>query len=461
MLKNEASFRDPAGCIVHHEGEVYRLITPQGFAGFQSFHNSPLAQQLISQDFILDYTIIEKPPFEIPQGHLVIKHTKIPFISYPYEWSFSQLKDAARLTLQIQALALEHGFSLKDATFFNVQFHQGKPSFIDILSFEKLTAPPWVAYKQFCEHFLAPLALIAFLTPRILKMLTGFIDGIPLELAAQMLPLRARFKMGLLMHLFIHASQQKKYADLTPTQNTTSKNAAQGIIQKKAIVASLLKTIESLSLPLKKSEWLDYAASNNNYSQGAEEHKKQLVKNWIAEVKPHSVWDFGGNIGVYSRLASTQNIPTFCFDIDPYCVEANYLHVKQNCEAHLLPLYMDLANPSANVGWAHTERASLTHRGPADLLFALALIHHLRITNNIPLEHIARYFAEQTKYLICEFIPKSDSMVQKLLSRKADVYDDYTLESFEKIFLNYFTIIHKESIKDSQRTLFLLKTNHD
>lgn len=166
----------------------------------------------------------------------------------------------------------------------------------------------------------------------------------------------------------------------------------------------------------------------------------------------------GANNGLFSRLASNKNIPTIAFDIDPACVELNYREVLKNKEQDLLPLLLDLSNPSPGLGWQNEERDSLIGRGPADTVLVLALIHHLAISNNVPLEKIAELFSKICRSLIIEFVPKSDSQVQKLLMNREDIFYEYTQQCFESAFTKLFDIIQRTGIDGSERTLYFMKT---
>jgi hypothetical protein len=308
-----------------------------------------------------------------PDAYKVLKPAQIPFISYPYEWSFSQFQDAALATLRIQKAAFEKGMVLKDASAYNIQFHEGRPVFIDTLSFETYReGSPWVAYRQYCEHFLGPLALMAYRDVRLSQLLRRHIDGIPVDLASSLLPAKTRLKGGLLMHLHMHAKSQARHQDNAKGAKAArvSRAGLQGIID------SLESTTRALELKSNTGVWADYY-SDTNYSETAAAHKAELVAAYIERAAPSAVWDLGGNVGRYSRLAAERGIFTLSLDLDPAAVELNYRACRKEGIKTLLPLVIDLTNPSPDLGWAHQERASLQSRGPADLLMALALIHHL------------------------------------------------------------------------------------
>ncbi len=457
MERLHSSFRDDAGFLLTHGGRLYRVVTQAGKADFELFLSSGLYDKLASEGKIVPHEVITDFPFG-PGYHKVLAPQKIPFVSYPYEWSFSQLKDGALLTLDCHEQALRHGLSLKDASFFNIQFIGPRPVFIDTLSFEKRQDRPWVAYKQFCEHFLGPLLLMSTRSHAVNHGLIAFLDGIPLALATKLIPLTSRLKWGPLLHLSLHAHSQKKHENgcrHDPRANLDSMTF--GIKKQLALVESLRSTILQIMPGCEKTEWTGYTEESAHYSDKAKIFKSHFVEEKIQESQASLLWDLGGNTGDYSRLATQKNIYTICFDKDPLCVEKNYQLSKQRKDRFMLPLVMDLANPSPSIGWAHRERMSLLERGPADLCLVLALIHHLRISANIPLVDIAEFLSRCGERLIIEFIPKSDPMIQKLLRSRKDIFNDYSQEEFENSLTKKYGKFSKSETPDNGRTLYYFK----
>jgi SAM-dependent methyltransferase len=389
-----------------------------------------------------------------PGAYKVLRPAVVSFISYPYEWNFSQLKDAALTTLVIQRTAMQHEMSLKDASAYNIQFVNGRPCLIDTLSFDPYEEGlPWTPYRQFCQHFLAPLALAAYKDVRLLKLLQVHIDGIPLDLAALLLPGRARLRPGLLLHLFAHAASQQRYADVKPGENIQ-----QGSVSRNALIG-LLDSLEALIKKLEwapAGEWTDYYAGDS-YDEAGFSHKQDIVRQFVGQVQPQTVWDLGANTGVFSRIAAEAGAQVVAWDVDPGAVELNYQQVKRADEANILPLLLDLTNPSPAIGWANHERMSISERASADLVLALALIHHLAIGNNVPLPKVAEFFAKLAPHLIVEFVPKSDPKVQKLLAFRADVFDEYSQADFEAAFARFYTIEASVSVEHSDRVLYWMK----
>lgn len=229
-----------------------------------------------------------------------------------------------------------------------------------------------------------------------------------------------------------------------------SKSAMYGLLD------NLLATVRKLDVPTVQTEWADYY-QDNNYTEESFEKKRDLVRRFVRLAGPKTVWDLGANTAEFSRIASDMGIPTVAFDIDPGAVQQNYALVKKNKENCMLPLIMDLTNPSPGLGWQNRERESLEERGPVDLVMALALIHHLAISNNVPLEKVAEYFKLLGKSLIIEFVPKSDSQVKRLLASREDIFPNYTQEGFEAAFKNFFQIVESHQVGGSERWLYLMR----
>jgi len=457
IKRESSSFRDPDGFIFSYNGKLYRCINFSYQQNYEHLIQSGLYDKLVENELLIPHKEVQIPNIETTINYYkILEPEVIPFISYPYEWSFSQLKDAALVTLQIQKMALEYGMCLKDASAYNIQFRHGKPILIDILSFEKYQeGKPWVAYKQFCEHFLVPLALMAYKDIRLNQLLKIYIDGIPLNLATKLLPLRSWLRFPLLLHIHLHARSQKYLLNknINVDKRTFSKKSLLSLID------SLESAISKLKWEPEKTEWSEYY-KDTNYSQEAMFHKKKLVDDYIEEVKPNTVWDLGANIGIFSRIASNKGIYTVSFDSDPSVVEKSYLQVKNYKERNILPLCVDLTNPSPSIGWSNKERLSLIERGPCDLALMLGLIHHIAISNNVPLIQIANFLSQICRYLIIEFVPKDDSQVQRLLRFRKDIFQDYDEKNFEIAFLNYFSILKREKIVDSKRTIYLMKNKN-
>jgi hypothetical protein len=375
----------------------------------------------------------------------------VPFVSFPYEWCFSQYRDAALVTLAVARQAVAAGMSLKDAGPFNIQFLASGPVLIDTLSFELVEAKPWVAYRQFCETFLAPLALMSMVSPRLSTWLRANLDA-----ACRALPWTSRLRPSLLLHLHWHARSQRRSTQMRPVPRgrvTFSKKSLLGLL------GSLESAVRSLRPPRWETTWEDYYA-HSNYSEQALQDKERLVGELLDRLTPRPavVWDMGANVGRFSRLAVERRLATISFDADHGAVERLYGSIRADPpETSWLPLVLDLANPSPGLGWATSERESLESRGPADCVLALALIHHLAIGNNVPLTRVAQYLARLGRLLIVEFVPKSDSQVHRMLGNRKDIFSDYRVESFEAAFGGAFERVVSQEIAGTQRRLYLYK----
>jgi ribosomal protein L11 methylase PrmA len=450
-----ASFRDPSGFIFTRDGVLYRQVNQAYRKAYDRLMTGGFYTALTSQGLLIPHEEVETLPADPALAYKVIRPQVVPFISYPYEWSFSQLKDAALLTLAAARAGLEHGMVLKDASAYNIQFVDGRPLLIDTLSFDLYKeGAPWDGYRQFCQHFLAPLALGALVDIRLLQLMRVYIDGIPLDLASGLLPGKTKLGLaGLAVHIHLHAKAQQQYSDKQAAQARAVKLSKAGLLN---ILDGLEKTIQPLKWEPKGTEWGDYYHCTN-YSDDALKTKGEIVGRFIEIAAPKTAWDLGANNGLFSRELSRRGVQTIASDVDPAAVEQDYLAVKANGEQHLLPLVIDLTNPSPALGWAHRERESLLERGPVDLVMALALIHHLAISNNVPLSAVAQFFTSAARWAIVEFVPKSDSQVQRLLASRKDIFPDYTAEGFEHAFSAYFSIEEKTPIPGSDRVLYLLK----
>jgi hypothetical protein len=452
-----SSFRDPSGFLFHSDGILYRQINKSYQADYDLLFASGLYDELTGKGMLVPHTEVDHPPAEPSLAYKVIRPEVVGFISYPYEWSFSQLKDAALRTLAIQTRALKKGLSLKDASAYNIQFHKGAATLIDSLSFEAYQeGQPWVAYRQFCQHFLVPLALMSHCDIRLSQLLRVYIDGIPLDLASRLLPTRTRLNFGLSTHIHLHASFQRKYSSTGVVDKKQSSRMSRTSLQ--GLVESLKGVVRGLQWKPAGTEWGSYYdESAGHYSEDAFQNKLAIVDKFIERIHPQSVWDLGANTGVISRAASRRGIPTVAFDIDPAAVERNYLDCKESKETNLLPLMLDLTNPSPALGWNNHERLSLLERSPVDAVLALALIHHLAVSNNVPLKRLANFFHQVGRWLVIEFVPKEDSQVQILLASRLDIFPDYTVEGFEEAFKVFFDIHEGIQVKDTGRIVYLME----
>jgi len=452
-----SSFRDPNGFVFEEGGNLYRKVRVSYSDNFKQLTQSGLYITLVGKGLLVPHEDSDIEVNRTGSTFKILKPARVPFISYPYEWSFSQLKAAALATLRIQKISLDYDMTLKDASAYNIQFFGSNPSLIDTLSFEKYEAgSPWVAYRQFCQHFLAPLALMAYVDLRLSRLTQSHIDGVPLDLACKLLPRRAMLNANLFMHLFLHAKLQNKFAG-------KSANAQSKFLPKHALlglIESLEAAVSSINLPKCQSDWSDYYECNS-YSKETTELKLSTVQDMLEKTNPKTVFDFGANCGRYSRLAAGLGAMTISLDMDPLCVQKNYLDASSQSDNLILPLVIDLTAPTPSIGWSNNERASLIERGPCDTGLALALVHHLAIANNVPFTRIAEFFSLVCKHLIIEFVPKSDVQVERLLASRKDVFSSYNQENFEREFETFFEIIEKTPLESNGRILYLMRLRNN
>lgn len=447
------SFRDPSGFVYRKHGIIYRQINRCYQPTWKKFISCGLYDELAGSLRLIPHQVAKEQPMQTDEGWLIIKPEPVDFWSYPYEWCFSQLKDAASLTLQIQKTALRYGMSLKDASAYNVQFVDGKPIFIDSLSFEIYNPEKgWGGFRQFCMHFLAPLALMSKTDCRLGQLFRIYMDGIPLDLTSSLLPWASWLNFSNLLYLHLHAVSEKRYS-----KKTSNPRESHFINLRK--IQALLDSLESAINGLNfrhKSSWQDYYR-DIHYGQEALFRKEKLVKAYVEMVAPKTVWDFGANTGWFSRIAAKGTDLVVSFDSDMASVESNYLACKTDGCKNILPLCLDLANPSASIGWGNNESMTLADRAPTDLVLGLALIHHLAIANNIAFDRISAWLAILAKTVIIEFVAKSDPMVQSLLSHREDIFDQYNEQSFESVFSKNFRIIESKKY-EATRSIYLMQS---
>ena len=434
MIPLTSAFRDPCGDLYLDEGRLLRRVTSVGIEDYSLLRSSGLYDSLVASKLLIPHSEVEKG---------LLEPELVPFISYPYEWCFGQLKDAALVTLKIEETALSYGMTLKDASAYNIQFVEGRPILIDTLSLVRYQkGEPWVAYRQFCQHFLAPLTLMSYRDVRLSQLSRIHLDGIPLDLTSKLLPTSSYFRLVTLFHIHMHSRGQRLAK--RPRKIVLSKSKLLGIIR------HLRLSIGGLKGKVLKDSWADYGSCP--YTEEELKLKQGVVESYLSRIRPKSVWDLGANTGVFSILASSLGAYTIAIDSDPSAVEVLYEKKVRGT----LPLVIDLGNPSPGIGWDNTERASLTERGPTDMVLALALVHHLAIEDNLPLSKIAEFLCGICRYLVIEFVPKEDLMVKKMLSSRVDIFDNYSEEAFRSTFSTYFDILSSDRIGNS-RVIFLME----
>ena len=456
MKQHPSSFRDSSGYVFIEGNRLYRSVLPCYFSQFEHLDRSGLAQQLIQKNWLISHQVVQRDSQKI-----IIQPEYIPFISYPSEWSLTALREAALLHIHINIKALEHQMILKDASGYNIQFIGSRPIFIDTLSFDFYQeGKPWYAFGQFCRHFIAPLLLMKYCAADFNKVLSSFIDGIPLDLASNLLPFKTHFNFFIKSNIHFHSKAIKK--------NKVEKEIKrEGYLSKKSLLNVLRYTqvfLENLQVGHFQSEWSEYY-SVTNYSMMSFEIKEKLLCHWIQKIKADKIWDMGGNDGHFSRLISSDRSFIMTSDLDPIAINKSFLRNKQKGIDNILSLLIDITNPTPSFGFENKERSSFLERIQKldlDCLLVLALIHHLCISSNCSFRMLAEMLAPLSKYLIIEFIDREDSWIQVLLDNmrdRRDLFDFYCKKNFENEFNNFFTLEKKEQITGSHRTLYLWKSS--
>ncbi|MEL6812659.1 MAG: class I SAM-dependent methyltransferase [Bacteroidota bacterium] len=451
---HEASFRDPSGYIFHDGDTLRRVINPIYFPQYNQLKDSGFYNTLMNKGLLIPHE-----ETSVSEEKIIITPEPIPFITNPYEWSFEQFKHAALLTLQIQKYALSKGFILKDASAYNVTFHKGKAVFIDTLSFDFYQeGTPWRAYKQFITHFFGPLVLAKFHGTEILKMLQTHIDGLPVKLIASLLPGKSKLSSTLYTNIHLLAKMESKHSEDYKAETKVAR------LSKKAqdnVLTNLFDYIKKLNLK-EASEWGNYY-EKTNYDDQAFEAKKELIRKWVLPMKIDKLIDVGGNDGTFARTVLSEVNDVIVTDIDSNAVGYNYHQVQKNGEQNMLPFVCDVLQPAPGIGFNNTERNSLLDRlsqYAPDVTLALALIHHITLSGNVPFEKSAEFFAKFSRHLIIEFPKREDSWVTSLLVRKREFinhFDFYNEAEFEKGFATYFEVEKKVVIEGTHRVLYHFK----
>ncbi len=448
VIYHPSSYRDPSGFIFEKEGVIYRQVNTCFKEHFDHFTQSGCYKHLVEKGLLIPHEQVPENLTGDKSYYATLKPELISFISYPYEWSFAMLKDAALLSLQLVKEALNYEMILKDATPYNIQWHKGSLLFIDSLSFEKYRETIWVAYRQFCENFLAPLLLMHHSKQPLHQLQLAYLDGIPVDVASNLLPFRSKLSVHTYLHIHLHAKISAKKKNVTGSSQRFSKQRLLNLIN------SLESLISKLNIPYRQSTWSEYydeAAKRNNYLT----EKKKIFEQWINELPGiKKAADLGANDGEFSQLLAAKNISVIAADFDSYCINNLYKNVKSSGIKNIQPLIIDLSNPSPAIGVNSEERDSFIQRCKADLVIALALIHHLVIGKNIPFEKAAEFFCKIGDNLIIEFAPEEDEKVQLMLKSKKDIYIKYNEQEFLKAFDKYFSVIDKKPITSTNRVLF-------
>ena len=448
------SFRDPESRVFYAGDEVYRALSADGLSDFEALRATGLMddERVVGTELAQDTAALRGLLVHEPAA--VLRHERIPFVSYPYEWTFSMLKDAALLQLDLLLASLDHDLVLKDSTPYNVQFKGARPVFVDVGSFERMReGEPWVGYRQFCMLYLYPLLLLALKDVPFQPWLRGSIDGITPTQMRGLLSFRDRFRRGLFAHVFLHARLEARYAD-KPQQ---VKQEVKRVFNKELFVANvrkMRKLVERLSWDPPEGVWTAYG-ERNSYTDEDAQRKDDFVRE-VAKARAWSlVWDIGTNNGRYARIAAEGAETVVALDADQGPVELLYRDLRSEGDERILTLAMNLADPSPGLGWRGLERKTLAERGKPDLVLALALIHHVAISANVPVKEFVDWLASLGTALVIEFPTREDPMVKQLLAPKREgLHPDYELGYFERTLAEAFEIQRSERLGSGTRVLY-------
>lgn len=453
------SFRDRQNQVVHQGDDVYRFIDSHALADWNQLKSTAFFGQMIEERKLIDTSRINETEGLFLSSYDTewagaLKHERVSFISYPYEWSFGMLKDAASLSLEILQHALDERMILKDASAFNVQWFGARPLFIDIPSIQSHEpGEPWSGYRQFCEMFLAPLMLQAYKDVGFHSWLRGSVDGIPVEEFARLISVRDLARAGVLKHIYLQSKLQSGYADADDDVRTELRTSGFNSEMIKTNVRGLVHLVDELEWNRSRSQWSNYTATHS-YAEDDLHRKHDFVRRASIHHHRKLVWDLGSNTGTFSRIAAESADYVIAMDADHLAVERLYQLLKLDGPGNILPLVSNVVDPSPAIGWRLQERKTLEQRGKPDLTLCLALIHHIVIGANVPMESFIDWLADLGSDLVIEFVTRDDPMVQKLLRNKEDIYWDYDLAYFEQCLSKAFSVEERDELAHGNRILY-------
>lgn len=454
------SFRDRSSRVVRHDGRILRMLSAEASASWANLEASRFFPRWVEQGRIVRTERCHDADVALtalPGWADVLEHERIPFVSYPYEWSFGMLRDAALLHLELLLASLDESFTLKDSSAYNVQWRGSQPVFVDIGSFERLEpGEPWVGYLQFCQLFLYPLLLTSHRDVPFQPFLRGSLDGIPVATMAGLFTARDWLRPGVFADVYLHAKLQ---AGSASSRRSVRREVRSSGFSREMIatnVRRLHRIVSKLRWKASTSEWSGYA-TDNSYDAADDEAKKQFVAKAAGLRHWERVWDLGSNTGTYARIAAEHADYTVAMDSDPLSIDRLYLELRAAKRRDILPLVSNLVDPSPGLGWRGRERLPAGERGRPDLTLCLALLHHLVLTGNVPVSEVIDWLGDLGGHLVIEFVSKRDPMAEKLLLNKTDNYNDYERDEFERLLGLRFEVVDRLELRSGTRTLYFAR----
>ncbi len=448
------SFRDPDGRVVYSQDDrVLRGLSEQGAAAWRQLSHAAFFHRLTEHGVLIPTRIAADIRPATLGCAAVLEHDRVPFVSYPFEWSFGMLRDAALLHLEVLLDAMTGDMTTKDGSAYNVQWRGASPVFIDISSIAPSSGGPWEGYRQFCETFLNPLLVQACRGVDFQPWLRGRLEGIPTSQTRRLLSGRDVLRRGILKHVILHDVLQRRSTSGAQAAKHTLSEAGFGVGLTRAVVADLVRLVEDLDWQPAPSTWSRYA-EEKPYTPDDLDRKRKFVQNAVRDAAPRLVWDLGANDGTFSREAAAYAEYVVAMDADHPTVERLYRSLREAGEHRVLPLVVDVADPSPPLGWRGQERRTLMGRGRPDVVLCLALVHHLAITANIPLGEVVSWLHSLQARVVVEFVDRKDPMVQRLLANKAIKHEDYTTATFEDLLARRFAFRQRAELSTGTRRLY-------
>jgi hypothetical protein len=452
-----ASFRDPEAAVFLHDGRLLRGLSERAAEAYRAAHSAGLIPQLVERGLLIEHWEAS-PPARMPDGvpsALLLEARRLPVVTYPYEWSFSMLRDAALLTLDVTAACLEAGFQMKDATAYNVIFDGVRPVMIDLTSIERGFDGAWTAYGQFCDQFLAPLLVEAHLGVPFQPYVRSRLSGLPVTELAGMFPGLRRFRKGVFSHVYLRSRIERKARNLATEDRTELRKGmklpVQAVVNSVRKMRRLVASLESTS----PSVWAGYE-EDHSYRDDQRAAKEAFVDSVARSVGGRMAWDVGANTGVFSQILARHFPSVVAIDSDAGAVDHMYCSLSEMDETRIVPLVMDMADPSPNRGWRGRERRALHARGEPALTVWLAVIHHICLAGEVPISGFLDLVAETSPDAVVEFVAPDDPMSRRLMATRKTARDDYSREVFLAAVEERFQIVGSVRVS-ATRDLFHLR----